>query len=78
MVIIWSRLASNQLQAAYNYIKQTSLQNAEMVRDEIIDKTMALARNSEIYPLDKYKTLNNGTYRAFELHRYRVSYRKNS
>jgi plasmid stabilization system protein ParE len=75
MVTIWSRLASNQLQKSYNYIKRSSLQNAEKVRDEIIDKTIALAHNPEIHPLDKYKTLNDGSYRAFELHRYRVTYR---
>lgn len=29
---------------------------------------------SEAHPLDKYKINNNGNYRAFELHRYRISY----
>ncbi len=28
-----------------------------------------------MHPADKYKTGNDGSYRAFELHYYRVSYR---
>ena len=75
MVTIWSKSAQRQLRAAYYYIKQDSLQNAEKVRDEIIDLSIELALKPEIYPLDKYKSNNDGSYRAFELHRYRVSYR---
>ena len=29
----------------------------------------------EKFPLDKYKINNDGSYRAFEKHRYRVAYR---
>ncbi len=75
MVTIWGKSAKKQLQAAFDYIKHDSLQNAEKVRDEIIDTSIELVLNSEIHPLDKYKLNNDGTYRAFELHRYRVSYR---
>ncbi len=31
-------------------------------------------KNAEIHPPDKYKKGNPGNYRAFELHRYRISY----
>ncbi len=75
MVTIWSNRAKKQLQSAFNYIKQDSLQNAEKVRDEIIDLSIKLASHPEIYPPDKYKLNNDGSYRAFELHRHRVSYR---
>jgi hypothetical protein len=51
-----------------------SLQNAEIVRDEIIDVTINLPKHPEKYPLDKFKLNNDGTWRAFELHHYRVSY----
>ncbi len=74
-MVTWSRLAKKQLQDAYEYIKQDSLQNAEKVRDEIIDSTIALERKSGIYPPDKYRFNNDGSYRAFELHRFRISYR---
>jgi len=43
------------LQKAYLYILLDSLQNAEKVRDDIIDITMGLPNNPEKYPLDKLK-----------------------
>lgn len=75
MVTIWSKSAKKHIQAAFDFIKHDSLQNAEKVRDEIIDASIELVLNAEIHSLDKYKLNNDGTYRAFELHRYRVSYR---
>lgn len=42
MVTIWSNGAKKQLQAAYDY-KKDSFQNAEKVRDEIIDLSIKLA-----------------------------------
>lgn len=36
MVTVWSKKAKLQLQKAFNFIKQDSLQNAEKVRNEII------------------------------------------
>jgi len=51
------------------------VQNAEMVRDDLIDATINLAKHPEKHPLDKFKTDNDGTWRPFELHHYRVSYR---
>ena len=75
MVTIWSNVAKHQLNTAFQFIKKDSLQNAIKVRDEIIETTITLPLKPEIYPLDKYKTNNDGSYRAFEMHRYRVSYR---
>jgi plasmid stabilization system protein ParE len=52
-----------------------SLQNAEKLRDEIIDLTIELPKHPEKHPLDKFKKDNDGTWRAFEKHHYRISYR---
>lgn len=46
-----------------------------MVRDDIIDATINLSKYPEKYPLDKFKKNNDGTWRAFEKHHYRISYR---
>jgi plasmid stabilization system protein ParE len=46
-----------------------------MVRDTLIDLTIDLPENPEKHPLDKFKKNNDGTWRAFEKHHYRVSYR---
>lgn len=75
MVTIWSKKAKNELQKAFLYILLDSLQNAELVRDDIIDITIDLAKHPEKYPPDKFKKDNDGTWRAFEKHHYRVSYR---
>jgi hypothetical protein len=44
MVTVWSKQARTELQKAYLYIQLDSLQNAEMVRDEIIDLTIDLPK----------------------------------
>jgi plasmid stabilization system protein ParE len=75
MVTVWSKRARSELQKAYLYIQLDSLQNAEVVRDEIIDLTIDICEHPEKYPLDKFKKDNDGTWRAFEKHHYRISYR---
>jgi plasmid stabilization system protein ParE len=57
------------------YIKKDSPQNAVKVKKEILEKISALSLHPEKYPPEKYKLLNsNSAYRAFELHRIRISY----
>ena len=51
------------------------MKNAEKVRKAIIDKADKLSKHPEKHPPDKYQKNNDDTYRAFELHRYRISYR---
>ena len=73
--ITWSKSSLKQFEAAINYIAADSIQNAEKVRKEILEKIERLIQYPEIHSPDKYKTNNNGSYRAFELHRYRIAYR---
>jgi len=75
MVTVWSKRARSELQKAYLYIRLDSLQNAEMVRDEIIDLTIDLCNYPTKYPADKFKKDNDGTWRAFEKHHYRITYK---
>lgn len=75
MVIVWGKQAKAELRKAYEYILQDSYQNAMKVRQEIVNAVLSLSANPEKYSLDKYKKENDGTWRAFELHRYRISYR---
>ena len=75
MVVVWGNSAKAELKKAFDYISLDSVQNAIMVRDILIDMTLDLAKNPEKHPLDKFKTSNDGTWRAFEKHHYRVSYR---
>ena len=75
MVIVWENKAKQEFKKAYEYILEGSYQNAVKVRVEIINTTLWLLKHPERYPLDKYKTDNDGSWRAFELHHYRISYR---
>jgi plasmid stabilization system protein ParE len=75
MVTVWSKRAKAELQKAYIYISLDSLQNAEIVRDDIIDLTIEISKHPEKHPVDKFKKDNDGTWRAFEMHHYRVSYK---
>ena len=72
--ITWSKQAVNQFNKAIDYIANDSIQNAEKVRVELLNKINALPAHPEIYSPDKFKENNDGNYRAFELHRYRIAY----
>lgn len=73
--IIWSDEAKVQLKAAYKFIFQDSPQNAQKVRAGIVTLIRKLSSNPEQYAPDKYKENNDGSYRAFEKHKYRIVYR---
>ena len=75
MVVVWSDTAKAELKKAFEYIAWDSLQNAQIVRDTLIDHTIDLVKNPEKHPLDKFKKDNDGTWRAFEKYNYRISYR---
>ncbi len=72
--VVWSDDAKKQLKEAYSYIAKDSVQNAKKVRNDIVEMTRKLTSNPQIYSPDKYKINNDGTYRAFEKHRYRIAY----
>ncbi len=73
--VIWPKSVQNQLTKVYQYILKDSFQNAEKVKEDILKSTRKLTLNPEIYPIDKYRKNNDGTFRAYELHRYRIAYR---
>ena len=75
MVIVWNANASEEFKKIYEYILKDSYQNALKIRQEIIDAISYLPENAEKHPLDKYKINNDGTWRAFEIYHYRISYR---
>lgn len=71
----WKRQAEKQLEEAILYIQNHSPVRAEKVRHEILLKIDDPPRNPEAYPPDKYKIDNDSSFRAFELHHFRISYR---
>jgi plasmid stabilization system protein ParE len=71
----WPLRVQNQLAKVYEYILIDSYQNAEKVKKDILRSTRHLPANPEMYPPDKYRNNNNGSFRAYELHHYRIAYR---
>lgn len=77
MEIKWNKLAVKQLMEAIQYLEDNNLSVfAEKIEKEILTKIKLLPQNSTIYQADRLKRNNDGTYYAFEVNRYRISYRK--
>ena len=72
--IVIDNLAKAQLKEAYSYILLDSPKNAEKVRNKILAEIQELSEYPEKYPRDKYRLNNDGSYRAFEIYKYRVTY----
>lgn len=72
--ISWDKQAINHFRAGIQYIRKDSPQNADKVKMEVLEKISELSKRPEIHNPDKYKVNNNGNYRSFELHRFRVGY----
>lgn len=75
MVVKWSISAKKELQNIVDYIEDDSPQNARAVAFKIFEATFELPQNPLKYPVDKQKKINDGSYRAFELSSFRISYR---
>lgn len=74
MVTVWTPQASAELKKAFEYIKQDSPANALKVISVIVDIADKIALHPEMFPVDRYKKNNDGSWRAFEKYRYRISY----
>ena len=73
--IVWRKKALSELNRIYKHIQKSSPQSAIKVRDEIFATADELGLHPEIYPLDRFKKDNDGTFRAFEKYSYRITYR---
>lgn len=72
--IVIDNEAKKSLQEAYKYIRKDSLQNAENVRTKILASIKGLVKNPERHGPDKYRLANDGSYRAYEMFKYRITY----
>ncbi|HMO63150.1 MAG TPA: type II toxin-antitoxin system RelE/ParE family toxin [Ferruginibacter sp.] len=73
--LVWTKRSLQHMRALYKYIGENSPQNALKVVNDIIAAMEKITANPEYYNPDKYKIDNDGSYRAFEKHRYRIVYR---
>lgn len=72
--VVIDNAAKKSLQEAYHYIKNDSLQNAEKVKAKILSSIKELIKNPERHAPDKYRLNNDGSYRAYEIYKYRITY----
>ncbi|MEP7109704.1 MAG: type II toxin-antitoxin system RelE/ParE family toxin [Ferruginibacter sp.] len=73
--LVWTRRSQQHMRALYKYISEDSPQNAMKVVNDIVTAAEKAIGNPEYYNPDKFKINNDGSYRAFEKHRYRIVYR---
>ena len=77
MEIKWNKLAVKQLMDAIQYLEDNELfAYAEKIEKEILSKIKSLPQTSQVYQPDRLKKNNDGSFHAFEVDRYRISYRK--
>jgi plasmid stabilization system protein ParE len=72
--IIWDVKARSSFKKQIDHIKKDSLQAAEKVRSDIFDILDDLPGNPLKFPADKFKSDNDGNFRAFEKHGIRIAY----
>ena len=72
--VVIDNVAKIQLRSAYNYIKNDSAQNAEKIKSEILTSIRELVKNPKLHSPDKYRIDNDGSYRAYEIYKYRITY----
>jgi plasmid stabilization system protein ParE len=72
--ITWTKRAISQLNSAIEYIRQDSPQNADSVKQRILEKVSELADDKIVHGKDPYKKNNDGNYLYFEILKYRIVY----
>jgi plasmid stabilization system protein ParE len=76
MRIKWNKRAIQQLLDAIRFIEENGFYSyAEELEKEILARIRNTSQNPAIYPIDKYRRNNDGSYHAFEVDQYRISYR---
>lgn len=72
--LYWNKQALHVFSRAFDRIRKRSVQHAQQAEDEILSAINQLMDDPAIYPADRFMRGNTGGYRAFELHRHRISY----
>ena len=73
--VVWTKRSQQHMKKAYDYISEESQQNAVKLLEDIVAAVNKAISNPGFYGPDKYKKNNDGSYRAFEKHHYRIAYR---
>ena len=72
--VTWGKRAAREFNAAIKYIRKDSEQNADNVKEIMLNKINGLADNKVVHRRDPYKKNNDGKFLYFEILRYRIVY----
>ncbi len=72
--VVWSYQAKTELRLAWEFISLTSPEYARQVVYDITGATNKLLENPTRFPPDRFRKDNQGDFRAFEIHQYRIAY----
>lgn len=72
--VTWTKTALQQFNSGIKYIRKTSPQNAETVKDKILDKVNSLEDDIAVHRKDPCKKDNDGSFHYFEILKYRIAY----
>lgn len=76
MRIKWNKLAVKQLLEIIQYLEDNELTDyAEKIEIRILSKIKSLPDHLGTFPKDRLKKNNDGSFFAFEIDRYRISFR---
>ncbi|WP_366914014.1 type II toxin-antitoxin system RelE/ParE family toxin [Niabella sp.] len=72
--ITWTKNAARQFESAIKYIRNDSHQHAESVKTRILEKVHQLSDATLVHRKDPFKKNNDGSFRYFEILKYRIVY----
>lgn len=77
MRIKWNKIAVKQLLEIIQYLEDNELiEYAEKIEIRILSKIKSLPNHLNTFQADRLKKNNDGSFFAFEIDRYRISFRK--
>jgi len=72
--VTWTKKATREFNAAIEYIRQDSQQNADKVKEQILNKVNQLSDDKIVHRKDPYKKDDDGNFLYFEILKYRIVY----
>ena len=72
--LIWDAAALDQLEDYLEEVSKQSKSAPKIIRDRIMNRLKGIKEAPYICSLDRFKINNDGTYRAFTVYSYRVTY----
>ncbi len=73
--IVWTKRAQLHIREVFDYISLDSPNSAIRVIEDITIAIRNAVEQPKIYAADRFKLNNDGSYRSFEKHNYRIVYR---